>query len=184
MILLGMFAGLMILHVSVAFAAAASPQSATMLDILVFMNSHKDLPEYCQCRMAEAEFRDQFRNDWKPAQVDWPPQFAMLRAKWTKQFGASWGDLHHYCFGIMRLNTAMGLTGKSEEVEMRKKGTLTWALQEFRYIEGSASGGSFPLWPQLFMYEYQVYSRLGQPVKAQRALQRAAQYRKKPESPR
>lgn len=178
MIIFWAIVSLMIVHLSAPSAGDAADRSATMVDMLLYMNSHKDLPDYCQCRLAEAKFREEFRNKHRP-QIDWPAQFAKVRDRWVRLFGKNWRHIHHYCFGIQKLNRSLRMTEKSEE--LRRKGTLKSALEEFEYMRRGAYP-SFPLWPQLFMYESQIYLQLGQPVKAQRAMQQAIELQKRPKS--
>jgi len=171
---------LVIVHLSAPFAGAAA-----MADMELYMNFHekvKDLPDYCKCRLAETKFREEFRNKHRPAQIDWPAQFAKVHKRWARTIGEkNWRHIHHYCFGIQKLNRSLRMTEKSEE--LRRKGTLKSALEEFEYMRTRADR-SFPLWPQLLMYESQIYFQLGQPVKAQRAMQQAIELQKRPKSRR
>jgi len=170
---------LILLRVSPASAENTTQRPATMGDIVLYMNENKNLPEYCQCRLAEAVFREQFRNTEQPNQMDWPVPFANLLAKWNKIIGANnWVHLHHYCFGIRSFNQSLSMFSESEKERITKSETLKEALGGFKYMEERADS-TFPLWSQLYLYEFRVYSQLGQPLMAQRALQRAAQSQKK-----
>jgi len=153
-----------------------------MADMVLYMNSLKDLPDYCKCRLAETKFREDFRNIHNPKQIDWPAQFAKVHDRWTRIIGEkNWRHIHHYCFGIQKLNRSLRMTKKSNE--LGRKGTLGSALEEFEYMRTRADR-SFPLWPQLLMYESQIYLQLGQPVKAQRAMQQAVEHQKRRKSRR
>ena len=171
---------LVVVHLSAPSAGDTAERSATMVDIVLYMNSLKCLPDYCRCRLAITKFREEFRNKHKPAQIDWPAQFAKACKKWVRIIGGkNWRHLHHYSFGIQKLNLALRMTERSnKEVELRRKGTLKGALEEFEYMRRGATP-TFPLWSQLFMYESQIYFQLGQPVKAQRAMQQGAKYQKR-----
>lgn len=170
---------LVIVHLSAPFAGDAA---TTMADIELYMNSLKGLPDYCQCRLAEAKFREEFMNKYRPAQIDWPAQFAKVRDRWAKPFGKNWNHIHHYCFGIQKLNRVPRTTG-SYGGRSKKDILLEAALEEFEYMRRRADR-SFPLWSQLFMYEYQIYFQLGEPAKAQRAMQQAVKYQKRRKSRR
>lgn len=169
---------LMIGPLGAPFAGDAAGQSSTMADIALYMSSLKGLPDYCQCRLAEAKFRKEFRNQ---GQIDWPAPFAKLHNKWVRVFGNNWVHFHHYCFGIQKLNKAVRISGRF--AERRRKATLEGAIGEFEYMRRRADR-SFPLWPQLFMYKSQVYLKLGQPEMAQRAMQRAVEHQKRLKSRR
>lgn len=179
MIIFWAIVSLVIVPLDTAFAENITGPSPTMADVMLYMTSHKDLPKYCQVKMTEVELSQKFRTR------DVPAQFAKVRDKWVRIIGKNnWAHFHHYCFGIIKFNKALRMTGGSEKKERRKKGTLNWALAQFKYIENSTTDRSFPLWPQLFMYEYQIYSQLGEPANAQRALQRAAEHQKRRKSRR
>jgi hypothetical protein len=167
---------LVIVHLSAPFAGDAADRSPTMADVMLLMTSHKDLPEYCQVMMTKVELFYKFKTR------DVPAQFAKVRDKWIRTIGKNnWLHFHHYCFGIQKLNRFLRMTEKPEE--KRRKGMLGSALAEFEYMRKRADR-SFPLWPQLFMYESQIYFQLGQPVKAQRAMQQAVKYQKRRKSRR
>jgi hypothetical protein len=166
---------LLILFMNTAFAQSGTNADASMVEIIRYMNSLKNVPEYCKCRVAEGEFRQQFIDGW-------PPQFAALINKWSRVFGDSYGYLHHYCFGLMRMNDLAVMQPSlqnQEEYEIKRKATLKSALEEFEFVRHSAPEASFPLWTQLFTYEFKIYIQLDQPTKARWALQEAAARQKK-----
>lgn len=145
-----------------------------MADVMEFMMRYSQLPEYAQVKLTEAELHTKFKT-WEV-----PSQFAKLRDKWVKTIGEkNWTYFHHYSRGILRFKEALSIIGGSEEEEMRKNNILQISLEEFRFVENSETDSSFPLWPQLYLYESQIYSQLGQPAMAQRAMQMAARYQKK-----
>lgn len=166
---------LVIMHLSAPFAGYAAGPSPTMADVMLYMTSHKDLPEYCQVKMTEVELSHKFRTR------DVPAQFAKVRDKWIWTIGKNnWVHFHHYCFGIQKLNRVPRTTG-SYRGRSKKDILLESALGEFGYMRDRVDR-SFSLWPQLFMYESQIYLQLGQPAKAQRAMQQAVKFQKRRKS--
>ena len=178
MIIVWTIVTLAIVPTDISFAKDARGPSPAMADVMFYMSSYKDLPVYCQVKMTEIKLSEKFKTR------DVPAQFAKIRAKWSKAMGNSinWNHFHHYCFGIIRLNEAQRMTGGSEEIKMRRKATLNSALEEFEYIRRSKTDGSFPLWSQLYMYESQIYTQLGQPAMAQRAMQQSVNLQKRRKS--
>jgi hypothetical protein len=178
---LGLFSGLLFLQAS-PVAEAVSPQT-TSADILRYMVSDEGvrrLPQYCQCKLAEATFRQRFTSHGKE---EWPAEFDILRKKYIPIIGIeNWLYFHHYCSGMMRLNEALEMPIGSTEQE-RREATLVWALREFEFMEDRANERSFPLWAQLFMYKFRIYMLLNQPANAQKALLKAVELQKKRKSP-
>lgn len=144
-----------------------------MREVAVIMSEWADLPEYCQVRLAEREMVN--------TEKKMPAAFVALRDKWLKRFGNNWKSFHHYCWGIKRMNQALLITEKSQENQ--RKETFKAALAEFRFMK-NRSDRSFPLGPQLFMYESQIYLELGQPAMAYRSMQYAVQLQKRLKSRR
>ena len=131
-----------------------------------------DLPQYCQCRKAEQRFKEDFVLDGNP----WPKPYEAMRNKWIKIFKNDWTYLHHYCNGLMRMNEASGIS--NQKTVRNKEAVLRNAIGEFDFIRRSASK-NFPLLGQLYMYQYQIYIQLNEPLKAQKALLRAQAIKKR-----
>ena len=179
MILFWAIVALVVVCLDTSFARNIKSPSPTMADVMHFMNKFRQLPEYAQVKLTEAELHTKFRT-WEV-----PSEFAKLRDKWVRIIGKNnWGYFHHYSRGILRFNEALRLIGGSEKEERREKNTLNMAIKEFEFIENSRTDSSFPLWSQLYMYKFRIYSQLGQYAMAQRAMQQAVALQKRRKSRR
>lgn len=180
-----MMVGLTALVVAVAVASSFAqngvikPMTPTMADVMSFMYQYRQLPEYAQVKLTETHLFTKFNTS------EVPSQFANLRDKWAGIIGKNnWIYFHHYCMGIVRFNEALIITGGSENEKRDRKYLLNWSLEEFKFVEKSRTDSSFPLWSQLYIYQFQIYSHLGQPVLAQQALQRSKAMADRQQSPR
>ena len=133
------------------------------------------LPDYCQYRLAESEFREEFKGI--NGKTNWPPIFKETLNKWRGKIGIqNWTHIHHYCFGIRHFqNYSLNSSNKNETY---KKHELTRALENFEYIR-KAKTLNFPFWYDLYRYEAYLHLRLGNTAKAKWALKNSLKYKRK-----
>ncbi len=133
-----------------------------------------NLPEYCQYRLAETRFRNEFSGP--NGKINWPPYFGESLNSWVQKIGpTSWTHIHHYCFGVSAFNEySLDAANKNETYKNNK---LQRALNEFEYMRG-AEKVNFPLWYELYRYEAYIYMRLGNTAKAKWALEQSLRYKK------
>jgi tetratricopeptide (TPR) repeat protein len=77
--------------------------------------------------------------------------------QWSATLGPAFNALHHYCWGLMKVNRAL-LLARSEQV---KRHYLNDALIEFDYVI-SHSPKDFVLLPEIFARRGDAHFRLGQ----------------------
>lgn len=158
-----------------SYASDNPTKLPTMVDVAYFMNMYSELPEYAAVKLTTLRLREKYNT------TEVPVQFAKLCDKWANLIGKNnWGYFHHYSRGIQRFQEAIRIIGSSEKEEISRKHKLDSALEEFIFIERSNTDGSFPFWPQLYIYKYKIYSKLNQPVMALKSLMKANELQKKP----
>lgn len=143
------------------------------LEIQLYMNSLNFLPTYCQYRLAEAKFRNQYRAENN--KYNWPESFGQSLSQWAQKVGyGNWVHIHHYCFGIRAFTESSRMS--NEQNEMKKKQKLERALREFEYMRTRAQK-NFPFWYDLYRYETSIHLQLGNSSDAQRALKKSLYFR-------
>lgn len=175
--LLHIFAIISILSIKCSIIATSVEAASGDLDLLVYMQSLGELPEYCKYKIAETKYAPDYVSAYDPKIVNWPPRFRSSLSQWKQRLGnTNWTYVHHYCFGIRETNKYMSM-----DIDQRKKNNnnqLKRALNEFEFVRRSQAGHTFPFLYELYRYQYFIYFEMGNFQKAQWALNEAAKYRR------
>lgn len=133
-----------------------------------------NLPEYCQYRLAQTHFINEFRD--QSGKINWPPAFGQRQKSWRQKIGPeNWTHIHHYCFGIRAFNEYS--LASADTSERYKNNRLQRALGEFDYIR-NARTVNFPFWHELYRYEAYIYMQLGNTPKAKWALEQSLRHKR------
>lgn len=161
------------------FVSTLSEAASGDIEITFYMESLKDLPLYCQYRLAETEFRE--RVPVINGKRKWPLSFGKSRSKWEKIIGSqNWTYIHHYCFGIKKVMdySRMTLNKNRHFTKDQLQNQLESALAEFEFMR-NANTLNFPFFYDLYRYESLIYSNLGSFEKSMWALKQAYKYKRK-----
>ncbi|WP_289022052.1 hypothetical protein [Desulfobacter postgatei] len=153
--------------------------SSAETEILIYMNSLGNMPNYCKCRLAEIKFEKSLRSVKNPNITNWPKNFWAMRSYWVKRLHSeTWRYLHHYCRGIQKFNDFKIMPYEKQKT-MAGQGKLKNALEEFRFMQVANVHPSFPFWYPLYMNMSQIYTYLGEHTNAQQAMKEALRHKRK-----
>lgn len=69
------------------------------------------LPPLCRAKLAQADNRE-------------------IQEQWSRKYGSSWADMHHYCFGLKGLNLAY----RDYQDKEKRRYFSTQAVKDFDYV--------------------------------------------------
>lgn len=138
----------------------------------------KYLPNYCQYRLAEIKFDDNFTDI--NGKINFPTSFKKPLNKWINAIGKqNWIYFHHYCDGIRDYTdyTSKVYSISENKRAAFKKNQMERALSQFEFMR-HAKTLNFPFWYDLYRYEAYIYLQLGNTAKAKWALKKSLKYKK------
>jgi len=91
--------------------------------------------------------------------------------RWTMVMGDMYLHMHHYCYGLMKMNRATLL---ARDAGVRRF-YLADAIREFDYVLGHAPPPSFIFLPEILAKKGEILIKLGEGPKAIEPLERAAE---------
>ncbi len=167
--------GFLKISIFIIIGFASSSEAASDVEIQLYISQElNNIPNYCQIRLAEVYFEKEYSNR---KNIPWPPYFQKSLNKWENAIGKkNWGYFHHYCFGVIDIQNYMAMD--SDQKLRYKHQQMKRALGQFEFMR-NANTVNFPLWYQLYIYEFYIYSELGDIGNAQRALKESLKYRSK-----
>lgn len=170
---------IIILKVNIIIVVGFSSSSEATSDIEIknyIAKELKNIPEYCQVRLAEVYFQKEYPVQIR-TNIPWPPHFMKSLNKWKNAIGSqNWMYFHHYCFGVRDINDYMSID--YDQRNSHKHQYMKRALGQFQFME-NANTMNFPFWYELYRYELYIYFELGDVGNAQRVLKQSLKYRRK-----
>jgi tetratricopeptide (TPR) repeat protein len=158
------FGVLCLLLVSIGLIASQSTALAGEGAILKMKHAYPTRDEYpylcryCMVKTEELLLRREGR--------DLPPNLAREREAWKKKLGkTSWVWLHHFCAGLNRIGrferSLISGVGSRWNMTEKQRGTLIYALGEFKMIEPPFRKAGSPLYTKTIYYHAKVLRLLG-----------------------
>lgn len=100
-----------------------------------------------------------------------PPNLARAQEAWAKKLGRSvWPWMHHFCAGLNRIvrfeKSLRSGVGSTLSMTEKQRGTLLYALNEFKMIEPPFLKAGSPLYAETIKNHAKALRLLGRPWKA------------------
>lgn len=150
----------------VSIVLIASPSAAIVDEDAILKMEHaypqRDeypyLPSFCAVKLEDMKLKNESRA--------LPPNLARAKKAWVKKLGkTTWTYLHHFCAGLNRIGrferSLINGVGSTWNMTEKQRGTLLYALKEFKMIEPALRKAGSPLYASTIMNHAKAFHLLG-----------------------